>query len=99
MHSRCIADRPLAPKTFAELDERFDSLLDALHSQLHAGAIADAERTLHANAGKLRQGNVWSIKLYSYPFESSWTEGRPQMIVRSALCRNYPGCQVNFHRR
>ena len=95
---RCIVDRDDRTAGSADATE---ALLDQIHAQLHAGAVAEAEKTLRANAdfGLIRNSNYWSIALYSYPAEWSWANGLPQMLVQSALCHNTLGCRSLFHRQ
>lgn len=82
---RCIADRDIAPP--AATDTRFDVVLDRLHHELHDGSSATAEQTLKSNIALIKEsGGVWNIRIYSYPPDWSWQEGRPEQLVRAVLC-------------
>ncbi|HEY6895739.1 MAG TPA: hypothetical protein VI279_00635 [Rhodocyclaceae bacterium] len=95
---RCIADRDIPPE--ASVDARFDELLELIHQELHVGSPSQAEEIFKANIHLIKEsGGVWDIRIYSYPPEWSWAEGRPEQLVRSVLCRGDRTCPVVIRRR
>ncbi|MBI5900039.1 MAG: hypothetical protein HZB40_12510 [Rhodocyclales bacterium] len=82
---RCMVDRDLPYPVLA--DQRLDDFLTELHKELHAKSGADAERMYKANIELVRESiSIWNIRIFTYPYEWSWQEGRPQQLVRSVLC-------------
>ncbi len=90
---RCIADRDLA---HPELDdEALELLLDQLHRELHQMSGESAERLYRSKIDLLRESrSIWSIRIYSFPYEWSWADGRPQRLVRAVLCPNGVDCRI-----
>jgi hypothetical protein len=95
---RCMVDRDLPYPTLA--DQQLDAFLGGLHTELHSKSGADAERMYKANIELVRESiSVWNIRIFSYPYEWSWEEGRPQQLVRSVLCPRDVSCTVNVYPR
>ncbi|MCM2307627.1 MAG: hypothetical protein NDI91_09215 [Sulfuritalea sp.] len=95
---RCIADRDLAhPES---IDPQSDAVLNLLHRELHQRSGSDAEKAFKANIELVREaGSVWSIRIYSYPSDSSWQEGMPERLVRAVLCPRQAHCAVMIRPR
>lgn len=90
---RCMVDRDLPHPEL--VDQRLDTFLEDLHKELHEKSGADAERMYKANVQLVRESqSIWNIRIISYPYEWSWTEGRPQQLVRSVLCPRDYTCLV-----
>ncbi|HEX4942957.1 MAG TPA: hypothetical protein VFV55_01315 [Usitatibacteraceae bacterium] len=97
---RCIADRdvPLPlPDEFTDDDEAAEVLLELLHDYLHRAMPQRASQLVRERYYLLRRDDLWTIRLSSPPFETSWSDERPQLLVRSLLCRGAPGCPIRFH--
>jgi hypothetical protein len=93
---RCMVDRDLPYPML--VDERLDSFLTDLHKELHGKSGADAERMYKANIQLVREtSSIWNIRIFSFPYEWSWQEGRPQQLVRSVLCPRDVSCVVNVY--
>lgn len=93
---RCMVDRDLPYPTL--VDERLDGFLTDLHKELHGKSGADAERMYKANIQLVREtSSIWNIRIFSFPYEWSWQEGRPQQLVRSVLCPRDVSCVVNVY--
>jgi hypothetical protein len=91
---RCIADRDL-PHPVLD-DETLELLLDELHREFHQGSGAAAERLYRSKLELVRESrSLWNIRIFSYPYEWSWADGRPQRLVRAMLCPSGTACQVN----
>lgn len=98
---RCIADRDIPlplPDAYTDDDEAAEVLLELLHDYLHRGMPMRASELVHDRFYLLRRDDLWTIRLSSPPFETSWSDERPQLLVRSLLCRGLPGCAIRFHR-
>lgn len=93
---RCMVDRDLPYPTL--VDERLDAFLTDLHKELHGKSGADAERMYKANIQLVREtSSIWNIRIFTFPYEWSWQEGRPQQLVRSVLCPRDVSCVVNVY--
>lgn len=93
---RCMVDRDLPYPTLA--NERLDAFLTELHKELHGKSGADAERMYKANIELVRETiSIWNIRIFTFPYEWSWQEGRPQQLVRSVLCPRDVSCVVNVY--
>ncbi|MBI5108199.1 MAG: hypothetical protein HZA62_05580 [Rhodocyclales bacterium] len=93
---RCMVDRDLPYPVLA--DERLDAFLTQLHQELHGKSGADAERMYKANIELVRESiSIWNIRIFTFPYEWSWQEGRPQQLVRSVLCPRDVPCRVNVY--
>lgn len=98
---RCIADRDIpAPPAGDETDddEAAEALLELVHDNLHRGQPLRAGELVREMAFLLRREDLWTIRLSAPPYESSWSESRPQALVRALLCRGRPDCAIRFHR-
>jgi hypothetical protein len=98
---RCIADRDTPtslPEEYTDDDEAAEVLLELVHDNLHRGASLHASELVREMAFLLRREDLWTIRLSAPPHESSWSESRPQALVRSLLCRGRRDCAVRFHR-
>jgi hypothetical protein len=90
---RCISDRELPHPELA--DARLNDFLDRLHREFHDKSGKAAEQMYKANIELVRESrSVWNIRIYSYPYELSWAEGRPQQLVRAVLCPKDIPCTV-----
>lgn len=93
---RCMVDRDLPYPALA--DENLDAFLTNLHTELHSKSGADAERLYKSNIQLVRESiSVWNIRIFTYPYEWSWQEGRPQQLVRSVMCPKNVNCVVNVY--
>jgi hypothetical protein len=93
---RCMVDRDLPYPTLA--DQQLDAFLSKLHTELHSKSGADAERLYKSNIELVRESiSVWNIRIFTYPYEWSWEEGRPQQLVRSVLCPRDIPCRVTVY--
>ena len=98
---RCIADRdvPAAlPEDYSDDDEAAEVLLELVHDNLHRGRPLRASELVREKAFLLRREDLWTIRLNAPPYETSWAESRPQVLVRSLLCRGRPDCRVRLLR-
>jgi hypothetical protein len=43
-------------------------------------------------------GEVWNIRIFTDPYDSSWEEKRPQTLVNAVLCPVDMSCTVIFTR-
>lgn len=93
---RCMVDRDLPYPALA--DQHLDAFLSNLHTELHSKSGADAERMYKSNIQLVRESiSVWNIRIFTYPYEWSWEEGRPQQLVRSVLCPRDIPCTVTVY--
>lgn len=94
---RCIRAREAIPAA-APADPPTDSppalLLDIVHKKIHQGNSIDIDVDLAA--GRLAEVSPYirQIRIHQYPYVESWSEGRPQQLVRAALCPANPDCPV-----
>lgn len=94
---RCIADRELRLEELPDMES--PTLVDLLHRELHFGSAASTEKMFKANIERVREsGEVWTIRIFNEPYESSWAEERPQRLVDSVLCPVGWTCTVLFTR-
>lgn len=70
-----------------------EMLLDHIHYRLHNDEDTAAPSGL-VNSGftVFQRDPIWNITIHTPPYESSWQEGRPQMLARSPLCPGYLSC-------
>lgn len=93
---RCMVDRDLPYPPLA--DQKLDAFLSNLHTELHSKSGADAERLYKGNIELVRESvSVWNIRIFTYPYEWSWEEGRPQQLVRAVLCPRDVNCTVKVY--
>ena len=93
----CIKDRTGLQSADPALDGLNELILDEVHYLVHEGSRDELERFVEANAPLLESGNLWRIRILSYPPEWSWQEERPQMLAEM-LCPDNYGCPVFFRR-
>ncbi len=94
---RCIADRELRFEELPDLES--PNIIDILHRELHFGSGVSAERVFKANIERIREtGEVWNIRIFTDPYDSSWEERRPQQLVNAVLCPIDTICAVMFTR-
>lgn len=90
---RCIRDREDKPA-----DPPADSLpallLDIVHENIHRGNAIEID--LDLATGRLTEASpfIKQVRIHQYPYAESWSEGRPQQLVRAALCKTDPDCPV-----
>jgi hypothetical protein len=96
----CIRDRgepQLHPSDRLEDEDLEEILLDHIHYRLHNDEdMAALSELVNSNFKVFQRGSIWSITLHTPPYESSWQEGRPQMLVRSLLCPGHLPCTVTI---
>lgn len=94
---RCIRDRDVAPPE-PPPDSPEAILLDHVHDLIHQGDSLqlDAE-ILHGLATELTS-HLWQIRIHQYPYEESWRDGRPHLLVQNLLCATTPDCRVLIQR-
>lgn len=96
---RCIVDLDGTQPQEVEpaLEHR---LLHQIHDMIHGSDDEDAlNRLLDRNWDVLREGDVWTIRIFTTPYEDSWSAGRPQELVRSLLCPPHTPCRIHFKGR
>ena len=94
---RCITDRELRLEEIPDMAT--PAIIDILHRELHFGSAASAERAFKANIERVRESaEVWNIRIFSEPYDSSWEEQRPQQLVSAVLCPRNTSCTVMFTR-
>lgn len=94
---RCITDRELRLEEMPDMTS--PTIIDILHRELHFGSAASAERLFKANIERVQEGaEVWVIRIFNEPYESSWEERRPQQLVNAVLCPRATTCTVMFTR-
>lgn len=94
---RCIADRELRLEELPDMES--PNIIDILHRELHFGSGVSAERVFKANIERIREtGEVWNIRIFTDPYDSSWEERRPQQLVNAVLCPSNLTCTVMFTR-
>lgn len=89
---RCIQDRPDTDPS--DQEELAQQLLDEIHYEIHWGSSERAEAIVHDNPWLNGGEMVYSIRLFTYPYEWSWEEGNPQYLVRANLCSATMSCRV-----
>jgi hypothetical protein len=94
---RCIADRELRLEELPDMDS--PNIIDILHRELHYGSGVSTEKIFKANIERVRESNeVWNIRIFTDPYDASWEEKRPQMLVNAVLCPRDTVCAVMFSR-
>lgn len=94
---RCIADRELRLEELPDMES--PNIIDILHRELHFGSGISAEKIFKANIERIREtGEVWNIRIFTDPYNSSWEEKRPQRLVNAVLCPIDTTCNVMFTR-
>lgn len=94
---RCIADRELRLEEMPDMES--PNIIDILHRELHYGSGASTERIFKANIERVRESReVWNIRIFTDPYDASWEEKRPQMLVNAVLCPRDTVCAVMFNR-
>jgi len=93
---RCIAD--LGDTGESEIEPALEHLvLHQIHDMIHGHEDAqDLNRLLARNWHVLREGDVWTIRIFRLPAQDSWQAERPQTLVRSLLCPPRTPCHVHF---
>lgn len=93
----CIEDRQeLAPADDA-LDAPQIVALDTIHRLLHQGPLPELDLYVRQSATVLQPGDIRKIRIFSYPSQLSWDEGRPQILVRN-LCPEGYDCPIFIRR-
>jgi hypothetical protein len=72
--------------------------MDEIHCEIHWGDSGRAERIFRANPLLGMAGLVRSVRLYTYPYEWSWEEGNPHLLVRVNFCAQAMDCGVHISR-
>lgn len=94
---RCIADRELRLEEMPDMDS--PGIIDLLHRELHFGSGVSTEKVYKANIERVREsGQVWSIRIFTDPYDTSWEDQRPQKLVDAVLCPTEATCAVMFSR-
>jgi hypothetical protein len=94
---RCIADRVLRLEEMPDMQS--PTIVDILHRELHFGSGVSTEKMFKANIERVRDtGEVWNIRIFTDPYDSSWEEKRPQTLVNAVLCPVDMSCTVIFTR-
>jgi hypothetical protein len=94
---RCIADRELRLEEMPDMDS--PNIIDLLHRELHYGSGVSTEKIFKANIERIRESNeVWNIRIFTDPYDVSWEEKRPQLLVNAVLCPRDTVCAVMFSR-
>lgn len=94
---RCIADRELRLEEMPDLES--PNIVDLLHRELHFGSGVSTEKLFKANVERVRESReVWNIRIFTDPYDSSWEEQRPQQLVNAVLCPRDLTCTVTFTR-
>jgi hypothetical protein len=94
---RCIHDRDVPPPEPAP-DSPEAILLDHVHELIHQGDSLQLDAEVRYGLLTELAGHVWQIRIHQYPYEESWKEGRPQMLVQRLLCPSTPDCPVMIQR-
>lgn len=90
---RCMTDRDLPHADLG--NTQTDEVMDMLHREFHSRSGAAAETMFKANIDLIRMSrSVWSIRIFSYPYDWSWQEGTPERLVRAVLCPSEGSCTV-----
>lgn len=90
---RCLAAREGQPAADPLTDPMERLLLDHVHTLLHSGRTVEIEGILVRNLDVFQNGSIWTIRIWSVPYEASWLEDRPATLVRKTLCP--PGITCN----
>lgn len=94
---RCIADRELRLEELPDMAS--PTIIDILHRELHFGSAVSTEKIFKANIERVREsGEVWNIRIFNEPYDSSWEEQRPQALVNAVLCPVAATCTIMFTR-
>lgn len=94
---RCIRCRDKLPPS--DLDDDLESvLLEHIHGRIHSGQTSELDRFVQQNAQVFRETSLWTILIYSLPYDSSWLEQRPQRLVKAVLCPQGYECPVLLRR-
>ena len=94
---RCIADRELRLEEMPDMES--PNIVDLLHRELHFGSGVSTEKVFKANIERVREsGEVWNIRIFTDPYDASWDERRPQLLVNAVLCPRETTCNVMFTR-
>lgn len=94
---RCIADREIRLEEMPDMES--PGIIDILHRELHFGSGVSTEKMFKANIERVREsGEVWNIRIFTDPYDSSWEEQRPQKLVNAVLCPRDLTCAVTFTR-
>jgi len=94
---RCITDRELRLDELPDLQS--PTIVDLLHRELHFGTAVSTERVFKANIERVQESaEVWTIRIFNEPYDSSWEEQRPQRLVNAVLCPAGWNCTVMFTR-
>lgn len=96
---RCVRD----PDVPAPPDDQEDTdnviLLEQIHSDFYRGASSrELEEFFRSGYWIFKRGDYWIIPIYQEPDDSSWQEGRPERLVRAALCPRNATCIVRIRR-
>lgn len=90
---RCIRAREVPPAD-PPAESLSALLLDIVHDNIHRGRAIEID--LDLAAGRLAEASPYikQIRIHQYPYAESWGDGRPQLLVRAALCKTDPDCPV-----
>lgn len=90
---RCIHDRDVPPPEPAP-DPATAALLDYVHERIHRGETQQLDADVAAGRLAELYGHIWNVRIYQYPYEESWRDRRPELLVQGTLCAGTPACQV-----
>jgi hypothetical protein len=94
---RCIADRELRLEEMPDMES--PNIIDLIHRELHFGTGVSTEKLFKANIERVRESReVWNIRIFTDPYDSSWETRRPQQLVNAVLCPRDTTCAVMFSR-
>lgn len=96
----CIRDRGnLVPQPSDNMEDELEQLLlDNIHYRIHSGDTSELGLYISEYIEVFRRGSIWSIDTHEAPYDSSWEEGRPQILVRTLLCPGHMPCKVTIKR-
>lgn len=96
----CIRDRGSLAQQPTEDQEAIleNLLLDHIHHMIHAENTSGLGQFISKNVSAFREGSFWNIFIYTVPYDDSWINEHPQILVRALLCPGHLLCTVNIQR-
>lgn len=97
-HIRCIRDRSHFPVEENSAAPPNVVAYERLHQLLHQGSTEALDRYVRENISVLSNGDMRTIRIFTYPAPWSWNEEFPQKLVRAVLCPKGQSCPVFIRR-
>lgn len=94
---RCIRDREISPDEPPNNTPQ-SVLLDVVHDRIHRGETVELDLDLANGRFNDVLSYMWRIRIHQYPYEESFQQAEPELLVQALLCRPTVDCAVHVQR-